>query len=600
MFASIILLAKLPGNLDTLEYRVPEPLMGRLAPGDFVVAPFRQNKLPGVVLEVYETSRLPHLDPAKIQPLWAKRSEYLPKTYLETLKLSAEYFAVNLSKLAYALIPAPPKKIKDEPLARAESQPRLFGAGTDLEFGLDSSNPAEQLAYLETVIARAKSQAQSALILVPTKSELDYYKQQLPKKNLQILSEELSGKALWDFWRAGLELRPRILLTTRRGVLFPLPNLGQIVIMREEDQNHKQYDMNPRYDSRRVAKILSTTLQTPIHSLSLAPRVTTRFGNPKAFWQQQAPRKAQISLIFSDTISADNLLVPGVEERLEKLAETRQKFAIITQISGASTLVFCPKCRQSLKCPHCDVPLKSIGVNVTCFYCGYRDFCPVFCPECKSVKLSSSGLGSETLKNILAAHFPDLELAVMFGTAYELMHDRKFQTELLSVKTLFWLYPELALSSHEFTENERLFSELRHGLRLLAPGSDLAIVTTANLPIYEALATAASEERFYQKLLEERAGSNYPPTGRLIKLIFQAVNASDANQAALEAKNRLFGAPEIEILGPYEPYPKRVRMRFRSFLLLKGSPAAIQALKPKLKVLGDEILIEVDPDRIFR
>ena len=63
----------------------------------------------------------------------------------------------------------------------------------------------------------------------------------------------------------------KIIIGTKISVFLPFTNLGQIIIFDAHDWNHKQSDINPRFDARQVAKWLAKKMPCNLTLITPAP-----------------------------------------------------------------------------------------------------------------------------------------------------------------------------------------------------------------------------------------------------------------------------------------------------------------------------------------
>ncbi|MEI7741086.1 MAG: hypothetical protein WCJ29_01125 [bacterium] len=161
------------------------------------------------------------------------------------------------------------------------------------------------------------------------------------------------------------------------------------------------------------------------------------------------------------------------------------------------------------------------------------------------------------------------------------------------------LFPDRMLFTNEWSAEERMHAELLRLTKRMRSDATLIIVATTAHRAFAGLLPGRRDE-YFRKLIDERQEHNYPPFGSFIKLIVQSDKSlDDATQKAIALEASL-KSPGVEMLGPYPADPAMVRGRFRALALLHGTPEAIRAVKAGLFNLPDEILVDIDPERIFR
>lgn len=482
----------MPTHIDSLTYLIPEDLEPRTVRGSLVDIRIRGTATTAVVLRV-------HNEPAShltISPLVGTHGITLPESSMQALEQASAYFAVSIPYLADALIPSPPKRWKGTvPPPRASETP------WSRECRLIEPNA------LTTIVRETVKRGFAVQILAPTLAAAEELGRNCRAygRTALVTSEKAAG-ALWTTFTDGLKGDIDILVTTRRGILFPLTRRGRFIILQEEHADHKQWDMKPRYDARTLCEMIARAEGSGLIIASVAPRLTTL---AKCSVQDSLPVIPELTLHVNPN-PKDGLTQP-TEDLIEDAEDHNN---IVLRLDEFWNL---------------DEQRKAIG-----------------------------------------------------------------QADLIIAQ-----YPDRILATHEWNAEERLHGQMLTLMSFMKPNAKLVILAMSAHRAFAGL-LPARRKAYAEKLLDERRALHYPPFGSFVKLIAQSMSSmTDAKAIILKLSDTL-RSPSVECLGPYEANPPIVRGRHRALMLLHGSPEAIEAIKPALKRLHDDILVDIDPEAIFR
>lgn len=605
MFAAIAPHAHFPHTTESLEYHIPEELRSFVMEGTLVRVPLRKTSVPGVVLEVYEHSRMPE-EKAKLR---ASIEEVLPVSlppaYAKTLVRSAREFATTPMWFSDALLPEPLKKSKkisskepspEEPSLKHPPSSAILYEVADTE---------SALLTVQDLVTAVRKKKQQLLILVPRLEDMKAVAKEVQKiegMRTATLPEKRSKGALWKLFEEAARGEIDVFITTRKGVIYPLPRLGSIIIYREEYADHKQYDMKPRYDARVVAEILGETTGASIAYISEAPRLTTRIrvtpANTKRVGTFGTP---EVLLHLAEN---PRELVP--QQTVERIAETLEDGGRVLILGGSdddARLLSCKACKAALECPTCHVPAKWVSASgaYACRFCGFAAKVPQSCPACGVVAtFRAFGLGNAFISADLHKMLSDISTKNLFVLSdWHLAEQQLPRAWYEGWDLVVWLHPEFALNSTEFNAEERTEGRMLRIVRKLRSNATCAIVSTKPHRIFASL-LKEREAAYFEALANERKALLYPPFGRFAKCIIQGETRRAAEEKADELARTLENLPGIRVLGPYDASPAIVRGKYRILIAIHGEPSAVEAVLPELTKLHDAMLIDVDPERLFR
>ncbi len=427
----------------------------------------------------------------------------------------------------------------------------------------------------------------------------------------------------------------RAVVGVRSAVFVPLPDLGLIVVDEEHEPTYKQDDPAPRYDARWVARrraelegaVLLLGSATPsIESYHRARRgglqlleITERaVGGP--------PPRVEIL----DLKGEDRLLTPALAQRIARRLKAGEQTLLLLNLRGFSRAVFCRRCRETQKCPHCRVALvyHYHGQRLRCHLCG-RDFPVGRCRRCKSRDLAFLGAGTQQAERALREAFPGARVVRMDSDAVRrgqhgplLEAFRKGEIDILlgtqmiglgldfpNVTLVGVLSADTLLDLPDFRAGERTFQLVSQAVGRAGRGPKGGeVVIQTNHPEHYAISLAAAQDyrTFYEEEIVFRRALGYPPFSHLVKITVEDVNEERAERGALRLHEALRSAPlkGLEVLGPYRALPYRVRGLYRHQLVLKtrDAEATAEALRALLREeplpASAGVKIDVDPQSL--
>jgi primosomal protein N' (replication factor Y) len=317
---------------------------------------------------------------------------------------------------------------------------------------------------------------------------------------------------------------------------------------------------------------------------------------------------------------------------LEEIARTRamdRQTILFLNRRGFAYVFHCRSCGYAATCRHCSVTLtyhRDRG-RLVCHYCGFSTPPEQQCPECGSLDVGWSGLGTEGIEGALAAAFPDLvvrrvdtdsvrQRSALRGALEDFRHGRVhvlLGTQMVAkgldfpgVRLVGIVNADTGAWMPDFRAAERTFSLLvqvsgRAG-RSVPDGLVLIQTLRPESPTIT-LAREGRLEEFYARELDVRRDLGFPPFTRLIRLVLRGkdreavAKAADGLAAPLAAAVGAAGG----VLGPAECPISRISGNWRSHLIVccRAFGPAHEAVGRELDVwrtpAGVHVEIDVDP-----
>lgn len=432
--------------------------------------------------------------------------------------------------------------------------------------------------------------------------------------DIAVWHSHLSAGERREVWRRVWLGSVRAVIGSRSAVFLPVPNLRAIFIDEEHEWSYKQ-DQSPRYHTREVAEKLSELTGCRLILGSATPSMETfyRAGRgelalsrlPNRVGKALLPTVEIIDLGSAERVDDMFFMSKRLADALaERLKKGEQSILFLNRRGSASAMV-CEDCGKTLFCSDCDVALTLHCYSykgkrheyLMCHYCGKRQEVPTRCLYCKSLRLSSIGVGTQRVADELSKLFPNAKIARIDSDSLSKKDNPKLLFEkfrkkeadiiigtqviakgwdLPSVSLIGVILADIGLHIPDFRASERVFQLLtqvsgRAG-RGKIPGE--VIIQTLSLGNTTVEKAAAQDfEAFYTEELGHRRAHKYPPFGKLLKLTYVDPNYTKAKTEADILASRLreqADAFNIEVLGPAPAMIQRKAGKYHMQILLKG------------------------------
>ena len=530
---------------------------------------------------------------------------------------------------------------------------------THLLFGVTSSGKTE--VYLRAA-AQVRRAGKNVLLLVP---EIGLTPQLIALANqrfgdeVAVLHSALTDNERARTWYDIAAGRAPVVVGARSAVFSPIPNLGLIVVDEEHDAAYKQEE-SPRYHGRDVAVMRGKLAEAPVVLASATPSLESYHAARAGRYEllQMTTRATQSPLPSVELIDLRDpgvrfrddaprprdgdgerqqppplLLSPPLEDALVENYRAGEQSLVFLNRRGFARFLQCDDCGRVEDCPHCSVSLtfhRSRG-QATCHHCGYSRNPTANCPDCGAALIGKS-FGTEQVEAALGQLLPAARVARLdrdTGSSADFVQDtlaawRDGELDVLvgtqmiakghdapGVTLIGVVLADASLHFPDFRASERTFQLLaqvagRAG-RGAKPGR--VLVQTRN-PEHPSLVTATQHDfpRFADAELRSRAELDYPPFGRLARVVLEGdadrvERSAEALGAHLRSAARtlpdaLPGA--IQVLGPAPAPLERLRGRHRMQLLLKATDTRhlgqiLRTIRPNPGKTSVRTIIDVDP-----
>ncbi len=462
--------------------------------------------------------------------------------------------------------------------------------------------------YME-LIAEALRRGEQAILLIP---EISLTYQNVIRfyhafgDRISILHSRLSASERYDQFERAKSGEIDVMIGPRSALFTPFEHLGLIVIDEEHEPSY-QSEKAPRYDAREVARKRAALEHAELVLGSATPSLESyhaaRQGFSHLLTLKERPAGSRLPRVFTVDMRRElkegnqSILSSALSEKIAACLEQKLQVMLFINRRGYAGFLSCRSCGQVIKCPHCDVSLTLHGNGqLICHYCGYQQPNVRRCPNCGSVHIGRFQAGTQQIEEIVAAAFPQARILRMDadttrgkdGHAEILRAFQRHEADILigtqmivkghdfpEVALVGSLAADLSLNLPDYQAAERTYQLLvqaagRAG-RGQVPGE---VVIQTYQPEHYAISCAArqSYEPFYEREMQFRELSSYPPAGGLL-----CVHCACEDQERLEeaiaylaryAQN-LARKYQAVVMGPAKERVAKVRDVYRMALYVR-------------------------------
>ena len=509
--------------------------------------------------------------------------------------------------------------------------------GVFLLHGVTGSGKTEvYIRILESVRAAGRS----AIVLVPeislTPQTVGRFASRFP--DVAVLHSGLTEAERGDQWRRLMNGQASIAIGARSALFAPVRDLGLIVIDEEHETSFKQAS-SPRYHAREMAIARAEIEQavvvlgsaTPsLESYGRAKRgIYTMLELPQRAGAGQLPRilvqdmRTEPKTSYVDGVPLSRTLRSMIEERLS----VRDQVILFLNRRGFSPVLICPKCGESMRCPHCDISLtlhRRLN-RLVCHYCAHERRVPPRCEVCDHGPLHDLGAGTERVEGAIKSLFPQAVVQRMDADTMSRRgsHERVLEafrrrqidvligTQMIAkgldfpdVTLVGVISADTGLLHPDYRAAERTF-HLLYQVAGRAGRAEKAgtVVLQTHCPENYAIAAAArlDFDSFVRQELAFRKEAGYPPFSRLIRMLFEGRAVDKVTALAAELRTRLPVRDDVVVLGPAPAPIERIKDRVRHHFLVKattqeGFALAVAALRDAESRTTSTLRVTLDVD----
>ena|GEM_PF-6646366 len=573
MIAKIIPAIRIPQD-GPFDYSIPDGTPPP-EPGSLVRVRFRGKATVGLVVGVTETSEVA---PSRLLPIEDRVFDgqaVMNAFSLHLLPRLAAHYCVPLPLLLLQLLPKIPVKVAlplgsgNDPsyfLSEASSEVE----GLPLDDGrtgptsslvmLDSAFDAEKVRTLVT----DELQVGPLLVLAPTVGHATWLKETILgiTSKVELYHGALAPKRSALAWTSLATGAMDVLVATRSGVMAPLPPNGRIMIFAEDEPSFIQFDAEPRFDARFVARERAKAEGRSLVNVSEAPTLAAYASSSSRLMEVKDDTDLTVIRLDDERrggfkgVFADQTVIAIYE-----IVKDGKDVIVCANRKGTALAVRCADCWAAIECDACSLPMRSFGHTSRCVRCDTSRETPTTCPKCGGSRLRDRGLTATRAVEELKALFPDVEVreveseaslfeserpTIFVGTEM-LVHSLRAKVETLRIGAVIVPHAEQLFGLGDYSDSEDGYTLLRALQALATRQNGRFILQTYSAEHPAILALRDAPEAFYEQGLSEREEFGYPPAWTYLKVTSPEVMASDEAKNAL--KSRLPDGARLDFSG---------------------------------------------------
>ena len=510
-----------------------------------------------------------------------------------------EYRKIDYTKMNYQV-----HKLNDE-------QTKVFNKINDslntykpfLLHGITGSGKTE--IYME-LIDKVIKNGKTALLLVPEITLTNQILQRMQSRftDIAVLHSGLSDGERYDEYRKIKRGEAKIVIGARSSIFAPLSNIGIIIIDECHTDSYRQ-DVMPKYDAIEVAKERCMYHNCPLLLGSATPTVDMYARASKGLYElltlnkragnAKVPKVTICDMTKEEKIkntTFSKMLVNEINQRLDN----KEQIILLQNRRGYSSMLMCPDCGYTMKCPNCDISLTyHKGKDLMrCHYCGYATKKVNICPDCGNDKIRELGTGTEKIEEEIKTLFPsarvlrmDLDTTTKKGSHDKMItsfangeYDILLGTQMIAkgldfpnVTLVGVLNGDTSLFIPSYKSSENTFDLLSQvsGRSGRSNKEGEVIIQTFNADHYAITLSSKNDYlSFYEEEMKVRLAGKYPPFFYLVQVIVKSNDYDLISREVNKIKNVLINRlPDKIVLGPNTMVPFKINNLYRFHLLIK-------------------------------
>ncbi|HBO16870.1 MAG: Primosome assembly protein PriA [Candidatus Moranbacteria bacterium GW2011_GWE2_35_2-] len=660
---SVVPLTKIPLSREQFFYYLSNTT---IPSGSLVEVSLGKRKINGIVLDSKnDFTRSGNYRMKKIEKILEE--SFLTEKQIALAKFISEYYFTSLGIVLKMFVPdrvkaratrkkfsIPKPEIKNIVFTKAQNSfiNKIYHKNCKLKvvkcqallFGPSSSGKTEACIQVIAKLSQLDPDTQF-LIIVPELTQISPIAERIfahfDENEIAILHSKIPKGQFYSNWQAIKSGKIRVIIGTRQALFAPFKKLKLIVIDEDHDVSFKQWDASPRYESQKIAEKLTDFFRAHLLLSSATPRVENYYLTESEKYKlikfshlnigNNATHIEVVDMKKERWVRNKSPLSRKLRGEIEYALKNKLQTILFVNRQGMSAFSVCKKCKEVLKCPKCRRALiyQKKG-NYKCLHCSYKTSDFPTCPNCKEMIFENVGIGTEKIlrelrKNFYSARieiadnqtmksqevrekiwrdFSDGKIDILIGTQ---MITKGW--DLKNVGFVGIIDADGLLSFPDLFTNENAFAHIVQAAgRTGRPGSRFPgeVVVQTFQPENFVIKSAIENDfrKFYEKELGERKELDYPPFGKLIKLIFQDQNEKKAKKET----DRVFQILEwvSEDLDGTRIYPPQncmlsnIRGKHRKQIIIKYKTKDVDLkIKKAIQSLGPGWIIDRDPISII-
>lgn len=487
------------------------------------------------------------------------------------------------------------------------------GPGTTLLHGITGSGKTE---VYKALALEAKRRKLSSIILVPeislTAQLVDEFRRDFEK--IIVTHSSMTSVQRFKIWLEVLNTKEPIVIIGPRSALFmPIQNLGLIVIDECHEPSYKQ-EKAPRYNTLRVASVLSQYHQARLVLGSATPSITDYYTAIKlnrpivkmtklARSGAKKPKISIVDLTKKDSLSSQSTVfskktISAIEDTIKQ----KKQVLIFHNRRGSASITLCTNCGWSATCPNCLLPLTlhSDKFKLLCHVCGHTNKPMTQCPDCKNTDIKHRGIGTKRIEEEIIRLFPNVKVKRFDGDTergqavqdiFKDLHSGEIdiiigtQTiakglDLPKLRLVSVVQADSGLALPDFSSSERTFQLIAQASGRVGRGiEDTEVIIQTFQPEHPAIKFGVIQnyQAFYESEIQNRAIGHFPPFAHLMKMACSYKTEKGAINASKKLATNIkpYIDENTKILGPAPAFYEHAHGNFRWQIIIRSSDRRI-------------------------
>ena len=477
--------------------------------------------------------------------------------------------------------------------------------------------------YME-LIARTIAENRQAIVLIPEialtyQTVMRFYRRFGDR--ISIIHSRLSAGEKYDQFQRAENGDIDIMIGPRSALFTPFPRPGLVIIDEEHESSYKS-ETTPRYHARETAIELARMESAKVILGSATPSLEAYSRAKKGEYALYTLNRRARSSILPEVSVVDmreelkngnrSIISEALKEQIEKKLQSEEQIMLFLNRRGYAGFLSCRSCGHVIKCPHCDVSLSVHNYGrMICHYCGYEEKRPEVCPKCGSTFISTFGIGTQQVEQVVRKIFPHARVLRMDmdTTRTKNGHEKilsAFQnqeadiligTQMIvkghdfpNVTLVGILAADLSLYADDYKAGERTFQLLTQAAGRAGRGEKQGnvIIQTYDPEHYCIQASAKQDyQAFYEEEMSYRMLADYPPAVFMIS-IHGSGKDEDHLQKAMEylvkVTERMPEKRAVKIFGPVSESIGKIQDEYRKVIYIKAEEQnVLTGIKNKLE-----------------
>jgi primosomal protein N' (replication factor Y) len=424
-------------------------------------------------------------------------------------------------------------------------------------------------------------------------------------ENIALMHSQLSRSekynCYWDFYNG----TKKILIGPRSALLVPSRNLGLIIVDEEQEDAFKQ-EQNPRYHAVELAEKMASLTSSLLVLGSATPRIETYYKAKSGefelyeiasrFERDEMPKSTIIDLKMELRGGNTSPISLKLQEQLKTVLSNKKQALLFLNRRGMSTFVSCRDCGEVINCPNCLIPLvyhvNSRESKLNCHHCDHKALVPQSCPKCGSLRIKFFGAGIERIEQEIRKMFPEAKVRLIDSASAKNKGEyEKFYNELKSgaidiaigtqvlakgldianIDLVGVISADTGLHMPHYRATEKVFQIIsqvsgRSGRKHNAGET----IIQSYWPETSAIINASEHDfvSFYNDEIENRRGFQYPPFGKIVRVIAENIDEKVAQQEMYKLAEKL-RENKFVFLGPSPCFYQKLHNKFRYHIIIK-------------------------------